>query len=218
MKKVKAKEVASEKNGSMIATSASKLREVTTLHKRKLVAGLVLVALAAFLWFNKSLVVVAVVNRQPVFRWDLEKRMISQAGNQVLEDITSETLIYQAAAAKGVKVSKTEVDARVTEIEKTLEGKMNLQEALAPQGLTVADFRRRLELQLLMEKMVGSQVVVTDKEMDDYVEKNKNILSATEAAGMREEARKTLIANKQNNALRQLFSDLRAKAQIIKFL
>jgi parvulin-like peptidyl-prolyl isomerase len=185
---------------------------------RPLVVLIALVVLALLLVQNKGLILAATVNNQPVWRWDLEKRLSSQYGAQMLDELTSEALIYQAAAKQGITVKNTEVDAKLAEKEKTLNGKMTLSDALAAQGTTVEEYRRWLGLEMLLEKLVANQVSVSDQEVNDYLEKNKGLLTATEEGAMKEEARQAVLSDKQNAAIRQYFTDLRGKAKISKFL
>jgi parvulin-like peptidyl-prolyl isomerase len=169
-------------------------------------------------WRNKGLFVAATVNGQPLWRINLEQQLNSRYGEQTLDEMVGEMLIRQAAAQKKITVSKAEVDNKIAEIEKTLNGQISLQDALAQQGDTLAGFRQRVELQLVLEKLTAGQVTVSDEEVNSYIENNKAILTATDEAGMREEARQALQSQKQNTVLRQFYTDLKNKAKVSKFL
>lgn len=185
---------------------------------RPLVVLIALAVLALLLVLNKGLILVATVNNQPVWRWDLEKRLSGQYGSQMLDELTSEALIYQAAAKKGITVKSSEVDAKLTEKEKTLNGKMTLSDALAAQGTTVEEYRRWLGLEMLLEKLVADQVSVSDQDVSDYIDKNKGLLTATDEGTMKDEARQAVLSDKQNTAIRQYFTNLKSQAKISKFL
>lgn len=185
---------------------------------RYLLGAVLALAAALLLWQNKSLFVVAIVNGRPVPRMDLERRLIGRFADQTLEELVGETLIRQEAGKKGIRVAPAEVDAKVSEIEKTLEGKVSLADALSQQGMTMDDLKRQLELQLLMEKLNADKLTISDGEVDEYLEKNKETLIATEAAAKREEARNALLSQKRSEVLQQFFTDLRSSAKIIKFL
>jgi hypothetical protein len=185
----------------------------------KLFILLVIVAgVGVFLFRNKSLFVVALVNNEPVFRVSLDQRMTARYGSDTLDEIVGEMLIRQAAKKNNVIVAKAEVDNKLAEIEKTLNGKISLAEALAQQGDTVENFRSRVELQLILEKLTAGETLVSEQEVTDYLEKNRASLVATDEAGMRAEGRQTLFSQKQTTALRQYFSNLRTQAKIVKFL
>jgi parvulin-like peptidyl-prolyl isomerase len=144
--------------------------------------------------------------------------MVARYGNDTLDEIVGEMLIRQAAKKNNIVVAKAEVDNKLTEIEKTLNGKITLQDALAQQGDTIDGFRSRVELQLILEKLTAGETLVSEQEVTDYLEKNRASLVATDEAGMRAEARQTLFSQKQTTALRQYFSNLRTRAKILKFL
>ena len=188
------------------------------INSKYFILGVLILVLAVLLWKNKGWVVAATVNNRPVWRWDLENRMVARFGSQTVDELVSESLIKQAAAKNNVTVSKTEIDNKVAEIEKTLAGKITLKDALAQQGMTVDDFRRQVELQLMLEKLTASSVVVSDKEVTDYIDKNKATLTATNDADLKMEARRILVTGKQGTVLRDYFTNLRSQAKILKYL
>lgn len=195
-----------------------KAPEIKKINYKYFVLGIIVLVLSAFLWKNKGWVVAATVNNRPVWRWDLESRMVSRFGSQTIDELVSESLIRQTAAKNKVIISKIEVDNKVSEIEKSLAGKITIKDALAQQGMTIDDFRRQVELQLMLEKLTASSVAVSDKEIQDYIDKNKSTLTATDEAGLKEEVRKILLAGKQGTVLRDYFTNLRSQAKILKFL
>jgi parvulin-like peptidyl-prolyl isomerase len=209
----KVKTVASAKSRSLHQKSNLK-----SMFVKLALITIVLVAAALLFWKNKGLFVVAVVNNQPILRVSLERKLVTHFGDQTLDEMVGEVLIRQAASKNNIKVSRAEIDAKLSEIEKTLNGKITLKDALAQQGDTLEGFRGRIELQLILERLTASQTLVSDQEVTDYLASNKTSLVATDEAGMREEAKKTLLSEKQNTVLRQYFMDLKAKAQVIKFL
>lgn len=178
----------------------------------------VLVIFGLLLVKNKSLFVAATVNGRPVWRWTLESKLVSRYGDQTLDEITSEVLIQQAAESKGITATSVEISQKITDIEKSLSGKIALKDALAQQGMTMEDLRSQIKLQILMEKMTASQITVSGQEIVEYLEKNKSLITATETGAMNEEAKKALTDSKKNTLLRQLFADLKAKAKISKYL
>lgn len=183
-----------------------------------IIVGLVLVLLALLAWRNKGLFVAATVNGQPLWRLSIISRLDSQYGKQTLDELVGEMLIRQAAKQNKISVSKADLDAKIAEIEKSLNGQITLKDALAQQGDSLESFKKRVELQLLLEKLTAGQINISDQEVKDYIEKNKASLTATDEAGMTAEAKQTLIQTKQSQVLRQYFTDLQSKAKISKFL
>ena len=55
-------------------------------------------------------------------------------------------------------------------------GSANLNDILAQQGLTRADFEKQIKLQSLIKKMFDSEASVSSQEVDQYIEQNKSQL------------------------------------------
>ncbi len=184
-----------------------------------ILAGLVVVVLAGvFVWKNKGLFIVAMVNGRPITRLELEGRMADRYGQSVLEELINEKVVKDAAGQRKIAVIAPEIDAKIAEIKKRLGEQVNLEQALAQQKMTMADLRKQMELQVLVEKLVATEAAVTDTEVAEYIVKNKVMLVATEEAQMKEEARTALHQQKVNEAFGKLFSDLKTKTPVIKFL
>ncbi len=193
-----------------------KLTDLKIIYYLRVVGIVALLAL--LLVRHKELLVVAMVNNQPVSRLELESRLINQYGSQTLDEIINEHLIVQEGQKKGVSVTDKEVADKVTEIDKSLGGKISLTDALAGQGLSMEEFQKQIRLQLTLEKLAATSLVVTDTEITDYVSSNSATLTATDEAGLRQEARTVILAQKKNTILRQLFADLKSQAKVVKFL
>lgn len=200
-------------------TTGKKESDWTKLLTTKyLLSVAVVLVLALLLWRNKSLLVVATVNGWPIPRWKLEERMVSRYGTQILEEIINEELIRQAGRQKGASISAKDIDDKIAEIEKSLDGKISLSDALAQQGMTMGEFRGQVELQLILDKLVGTSAVVTDQEVANYVASNSASLTSTDPASQSAEAKSILLSQKKNAAYRQIFSDLKSQAKVSKFL
>lgn len=185
----------------------------------KLIIFLIIVTgVGIFLFRNKSLFLVALVNNEPVFRVTLEQRMMSRYGEETLDELIGEVLIRQAARDNNIVVSQQEIDEKVAEIEKILGGRTTLEEALSQRGGTMKELRWQIELQLIQEKLIAGETIVSDQEVEDYLQKNRESLPATDESSLRMEARRRLYAQKQVAAMRQYFSNLRQQAKIVKFL
>lgn len=188
------------------------------LSVRYLIPLAVLLLVAVVVLKNKNWVIVASVNGQPITRWQMDSRLVSMYGAQTLDQMVNEMLLRQAAAKKGITVSQADIDSKIADVEKSLAGKISLRDALARQGLSMQEFRQQVELQLLFEKITADQVQVSDQEIADYITKNRNTLTATDDAGLKEEAKTTLQSQKKNEVFNKYFSDLRNSAKINKYL
>ena len=143
--------------------------------KKKILIFLIIIIAGLVLFYFKGLFIAALVNGQPVTRISLVQELERKDGKRVLSSLVTQTLILQEAQKKHVDVSQKEIDEQVKKVEDSLKKQgQNLDAALTIQGLTRKDFVTQIKLQKLVEKMLAKDVKVTDKEVEDYVEKNKN--------------------------------------------
>ncbi len=115
-----------------------------------------------------------------------QKREFPKAGsaefqtlkNQVVQFLVQREQFEQEAAALDVKITDKQVDARLEQIQKQYFGgdKKKFEKQLSDQGLTEAQVRRDIRSQVVSEKIfeeVTRKVTVTDKQVEDYYNKNK---------------------------------------------
>lgn len=179
---------------------------------------IIIAVLALIVWKNKGWIVAATVNNQPIWRWDLEGRLVSRYGTQTLDEMVNEQILKSEAAKQGITVTDADVNSKISEIEKSLNGKISLQDALAQQGMTMADLRQQAEIQVYIDKLTASKVTVSDKDVTDYIANNKDSLTATDEAGMRQEAKQAILTSKRNQTFQQIFANSKKSAKVTKFL
>lgn len=159
------------------ASKSQKLGLKTNLRQPKVFVPLVIVVLLILGFLLKGLFVAALVNGQPILRLSVIEELEKQGGKQTLASLVNQTLILQEARRKNVEVAQKEIDAEAKKIEEDLKKQgQNLDTALLMQGLTRKDFLMQLKLRSLVEKLLADQIEVMDKEVADYIEKNKETL------------------------------------------
>lgn len=177
-----------------------------------------LLALSALLITNKQLLVVSVVNNKPIWSWQLNKTMMDRFGKQTLEGMISEELISEEAKKQGVVVTPQDLALKQAEILKTLGQNISVDELLKYQGITRAEFDNQIRLQLLVQKILGKDITITETDVDDYVTKNRATLVASEPAELRTEARQAILDAKVGEKLQAWFTELKTKAKILRFI
>lgn len=149
------------------------------LRQPRVFIGLIVVILAVAVFLLKGLFIAALVNGQPITRLSIVRGLEKQGGKQALSSSVNEILILQEAKKKNIEVSQKEVDNEVKKIEDSLKKQgQNLDSALAVQGMTRQDLLTQLKLRSLVEKLLADKIKVTDKEVADYIEKNKDTFPA----------------------------------------
>lgn len=208
-----------ENKSSDLMTQYSLPTNITKMFSPLRILGvLILVALVILVWRNKGIFVAGTINNQPIWRWDLEKRMVARSGNQVFEEMVNESLLKSAAAKKGITVSDAELNQKIKDIEKSLNGQISLADALSQQGMSMDEFRRQVSLQIMVEKLTADSVKISEDDVAKYLEQNQSMLTATDEAGMRAEARQNLTREKQSTAFQKIFDDLKKSAKIKNYL
>jgi peptidyl-prolyl cis-trans isomerase SurA len=149
--------------------------------------------------------IAAVVNGEVITRKQLERRLQALASGgrlpaglnradlkeKVLEDLIDQELINQAAKAKGVFITEGDVTAALERIKQ----QNNLTEtqfraSVAQSGTSLEAFREGVRLELLRNQILGSnrlvsRIVVTDKEVQNYLQGEGPRLEAAKGRGLR---------------------------------
>lgn len=185
-RRVKAVSVSQEENlESLSVIESSKPKG---LIKSKLFIPLIIIVLAIVLFFTKGLFIAALVNGEPISRFTIIQELEKRNGKNALSALVNESLVFQEANKKNVEISQKEIEDSAKQIEDSLKKQgQNLDSALLAQGLTRKDFENQLKLRKIVEKLLANDIKVTDKEVNDYIEKNK----ATMPTGMKEGEIKT---------------------------
>jgi len=188
--------------------------------KTNLKAGLVILILAviAILLVRKGYVVAAVVNGRPIYTWNLNQMLLSRFGQQQLEGMITEELIYQEAEKNGVAVSKEEIEAREAEMVKSVGSDVKLEDLLRFQGMTKEDFDKQIMLQLSVEKVLGKNIQFTDAQIDNYIATNSAQFTATDSAARKEQAKRTLMDEAINSQVQSWLATLKQDAKIVRIL
>lgn len=180
------------------------------LKQPKVFIPLIIVILIVIAFFLKGLFIVALVNGQPITRLSVIRELEKQGGRQTISSLVNQALILQEAKKKNVVVSQKEIDDSVKEVEDSLKTQgQNLDTALAAQGLTRGDFLMQLKLRNLVEKLLEQQIKVTDQEISDYIEENKETLPTDVSEdemkkGIREQLEQQKMATKSQEWIENL--------------
>lgn len=202
-------------------SSAMEKRQVLSLLKRRqiLIPLAVLLAVVA-VYLLKSLFVVAIVNGQLITRPAFESAMQKQDGKQVLNNLVTEKLLQQDAAKKGISVSQSDVDAQVKKIDQQLASQgQTLDQALSARQMTRADLEQQIKLQTLLQKLLADQTKVSDKEIADYIDKNKDSLPTGKSDDqLKTTVKQQLEQQKLTTAAQALVQKLQSQAKITYFI
>ncbi len=147
-------------------------------NRRSLILAIIVIVLILAIYLGKSLFVAALVNGQPVSRLAIIHDLEKQSGKAALDAVITRMLVFQEAQKKNITASEKDIDAEIARIRAQFQAQgQNLDQLLATQGLTKDKFRDEVKVQILVTKILGNQVKVTDKEFNDFLSKNQDLLT-----------------------------------------
>lgn len=133
-----------------------------------------LVIIGILIYF-KGLFIAAIVNGRPISRFTVTKELEKQGGKKTLDSIITQELISQEAQKKGINIKDTDVDNEIKKIEKSIISQgQNLDQLLAAQGMDRSQLKSQIRTKLYLEKILANKIKVSDKEIDNYLQKIKD--------------------------------------------
>lgn len=193
--------------------SAPKAARTRTIFFAILIVGLIIL-----FFVNKKILIAAVVNGKPIFRWQLSQTMLSRYGKQTLEGIIGEMLITDAALRDGVAVTEEQVDAKVTEIVAGLGENIDIEKLLELQGMTREEFEQQIRLQLTVEHVLAKDITVSEADIDQFIATNSGRFSATDSASMQTQVRQAIIDEYISGRFQPWFTELKERASVTRYL
>lgn len=188
--------------------------------RRNLIITAIVVVVVLALFLLRNQLIAATVNNEPIWRFTLDQELEKESGKRTLDYLISKTLILQEAKKQNITVTGNELDSELKDLEQNLKQQgQTLDELLASQGMTKDQLNEQMRLQLIIKKILGKNIKVTDKEISDYIDKNKDFLPQnTDEKTIKENVKKTLEQDKLNQAANKWITDLRSKAKIKYYL
>jgi len=119
-----------------------------------------------------------------------EQRKVFKEGEAVyLETLINIRLQLQEAKHAGIRVSDEELQGAIDGIKKKYSMSDDaFSESLKTEGFTMSEYKNKLREQILISKLVNSQIrnkiVVTDEDLNKFVAENKEVLENTESYGI----------------------------------
>lgn len=202
-------------------TSPSLQKNIRTYARNpRLWVGVGVVVIVVLLFLFKGLFIAATVNGQPISRLSVVSQLEKQNGKQALSGLVVQTLVKQEAQKRHISVTQSDIDAQIKKIEDQLKGQgVTLDDALASQGMTRADLNDQLQLQTLVEKMVGTTSAVSDADVQKYIDDNKSSLPTNLSDSQLQAQVRSQLAQQNMQQEEQTFiANLQKQAKITYFV
>ncbi len=186
--------------------------------KKALILVFVLILTLGLFYFSKKFFAAATVNGKSISRLAVLKKLEKQGGKKILEMMITQVFIRQEAEKRKITVSQKDIDAEMKKIEANVSSQgTTLNQALQNQGMTKNDLIEEIKVQLMLQKMAGNDIKISDKEIDDFISANKN-QQGFDKEIPREQAASQLKQQKLQQKVQTFLADLKAKAKINYFV
>ena len=188
--------------------------------KKVFLFGLIALLVLALIYFSVRFFLVASVNGQWVGRLTIIKELEKQGGKKTLDTVILKTLINQEAKKRKITISQKDIDAEIQKIETNITAQgLTLDQLLQQQGMKKSDLTEEVKIQLLVSKMVGENINVTDKEIDDFINSQKKQLSQNpDQEFPREQVKQQIKQQKLQQKIQTFVAGLKDKAKINYFI
>ena len=199
-----------------------RLNSSVILEHKKIAGGIgiaiILIVLLVVLF--KSIFIAAIVNGEPITRLSVISALEKQGGKATLDSLITKKLIFQEAKKRNISVMQSDIDSETKKITANLQAQgSTLDQALASQGMTISDLNDEIKVQITIDKMVGTGVTVTEKEVNDFVAANKaQMTPGITEAQFREQATQQLKQQMVQAKTQNFIKSLQDKAKIIHFV
>ncbi|WP_424768680.1 foldase protein PrsA [Paenibacillus sp. sgz302251] len=136
---------------------------------------------------------VATVNGANISKDKLYDALVTAGGPSTLENLITQELIMQEAKAASITVTDADIDAELAIFRERFGTEEAFNDALAQSNYTIERLRDEVRVDLTVRKILEPQTDVTDEEIQQYYDANKETLGTPEEV----QASHILVATKE---------------------
>lgn len=199
------------------SSTASMMKSGTPVQRKRMYAIFIVAALIILILFAmRGYLVAAMVNGQPISRLKVIGQLEKQGGKQILDSLVTQSLITQEAQKRGITVSDEDIKKDLATIEANYKKQgQTLDQVLKMYGVTREEVIEQRKPFILLEKMIGKDVKVTDKEIQDFITKNNEAYGGTLTAA---QVKQDLTAEKMKANEQTFIEKLQKNAKVDYFV
>ncbi|MCX7572183.1 peptidylprolyl isomerase [Tumebacillus sp. DT12] len=177
---------------------------------KKAIAGAVVGAVVVGgIWFfaNTDKTVVS-VGGEKITESQLHSKLEQMQGKEVLKRMIDDQVIRNQAKELKIEVTDAEIQGEIDKLvkERFNNDKKQFEDALKQYNTTIEDLKNDITTTLLAQKIATKDVTITDQEIQEYYDKNK------ESLGQREEVHARHILIKDEAKAKETYEKLKADA------
>lgn len=189
--------------------------------KKYLYTFAIVLAVIGLLFAASRYWVIAWVDNKPVTKFALFALLEKRDNGKTAEELIVESLLTSEGNKKRQVVSEEEVSAEIKKIEDQQGGAAQLDQILSIRGLNRDDFMKLVKQQLLIQKLFGEGVNISEEDIDKYIKDNEDTLTpevlgapeSSEAAKLRDGIKEQLkwgkVNENYNNWLKEVLNSAR---------
>ncbi|MEK7573885.1 MAG: SurA N-terminal domain-containing protein [Patescibacteria group bacterium] len=200
----------------------NKINQFSLLKNRKTVLGAVIIiaGLLALIFIFKGLFIASLVNGEPISRLSIIKTLEKQGGKATLDSLVTKKIIAQEVKKRNITISQSDIDGEINKITESLKAQgTTIDQALTVQGMTRVQLNDEIKLQLSVQKMVGKDVEVSDKEIDEFIKANKaQFPEGTSEEQIKTQSTERIKQQKLQQKTQEFIKNLQDKAKITNFV
>lgn len=188
---------------------------VKALRTYSLIVITFLIVIGIF-WLAAKYLVVAWVNKKPVTRFEYYSALEKKDQKLTLDQLIRDKLLADEVAKNGIKVDQQEIDARIKLVEEQQQGPEGLDMLLQQYGLTREEFPSVIKRQLEIEKLFGSNINISDEDINKFIEENKSQITSPVDDKLRQQVKDELKSQKTNEAYTKWLQEAMQSKNVIK--
>jgi len=139
-----------------------------------------IMALSISLTACKSGDAVAKVNDEVITKDELYQALVEQNGAQVLDNMITMKVIDQEAKKQKVTVTEEDINKDLDALKSSYGGEAEFNSALQYFGYDIEDLKKDISLNLKIKKLIEPSITITEDEILEYFEENKDSLGEEE--------------------------------------
>ncbi|MEW9108219.1 MAG: peptidylprolyl isomerase [Cytobacillus gottheilii] len=137
------------------------------------IGAVLVIGIGAAIFFTpKNLA--AKVDGEEISMNELQEQLVSQYGTTALDALITNNIIEQEMKKENIKITQEEIDEEMTVYMDSYGGEDAFNEILATNGIEQSAIEKDIEMYLATKKLIEPAIEITDEEMKEYFDENKD--------------------------------------------
>lgn len=156
------------------------IRKLSSKGTRQYILLIILIVLAISMTACAKKEVVAKVNDVEITKDELYEFLVAQYGSEALNSLISEKIVDLEVEKQNIKVTDEDIQAKIDNLKASYGGEAAFNSALDYYGYTMDALTEDIKMNIKIEKLITPNITISDEEMQNYFEQNKDLLDQQE--------------------------------------